>query len=506
MNKRLFFVSVLVALMMLLVMSVGKAQDATPVTTEEPLPPVPTVSMDNPYAAFIDSRNVAIAKGATAEWRKLEWTAVDAKNMKVYYAITNLAKGMTDGEGDIQMEEVTCGAIFMGELDANYNVSSVRPVLMGGKLDANDNCPDDAISGPDNLYVDSKGNLWIGEDSGEPNEALWVWNGTDLKRFATVPAGAEVTGLHITADGTVFMNVQHPDDTNPAPFNMATIGVIKGYVAGDDFEGLPVPAEGEVADHVIVAAGEYQVLGRVGDAFPGAASDAPVLGAIVAHDKTILDVCDNPDGNMFVPTADGKAILYSNLECGVGGVAKMWLERSASGDWSAVKGEMVDFIPVNGTGNNCGASVTPWGTALTSEEYPADNEEDWQYWLEEQAAGLKALTGKAANPFDQGYAVELIHSESGTQIIKHYAMGRFSQEVGVVMPDSKTVYFGDDGTDRVMFKFVADTAGDLSAGTLYAAKVTQDGTTLNLEWLELGHGKDADILAGIRALDSQFAG
>ncbi len=161
---------------------------------------------------------------------------------------------------------------------------------------------------------------------------------------------------------------------------------------------------------------------------------------------------------------------------------------------------MIDFIPVNGTGNNCGASVTPWGTALTSEEYPADNEEDWQYWVDEQAAGLTALTGKVANPFDQGYSVELIHSDKGTQVIKHYAMGRFSQEVGVVMPDNKTVYFGDDGTDRVMFKFVADTAGDLSAGTLYAAKVKQDGTTLNFEWLELGHGKDADILAGIRAL------
>ncbi len=115
--------------------------------------------------------------------------------MKVYYAVSNLAKGMTDGEGDIQMDEVTCGAIFMGELDANYNVSSVRPVLMGGKLDANDNCPDDAISGPDNLYVDSKGNLWIGEDSGEPNEALCLeWN--CCKRFAPCQRVQTVTGLH----------------------------------------------------------------------------------------------------------------------------------------------------------------------------------------------------------------------------------------------------------------------------------------------------------------------
>src|SRR6185369_11793176 len=137
--------------------------------------------------------------------------------------------------------------------------------------------------------------------------------------------------------------------------------------------------------------------------------------------------------------------------------------------WTVTSGQMVDFLPVNGTESNCGASVTSWGTAMTSEEYPPDNDEDWQYWLEEQAAGLTAFTGKTANPFDIGYNVELIPGADGTQVVKHYAMGRFSKEVGVVMPDNKTVYFGDDGTDRVMFKFVADTAKDLSAGTLYAA-------------------------------------
>ncbi len=502
MNKRLSLVGVLVALTMMLVVSAGKAQD---------MAAVPTVPTDNPYAAFIDSYNYAISKGATAEWRKLEWTALDAANKKVYFAISNLAKGMTDGEGDIQMDEVACGAILVGDLDADMNIASVTPVIMGGVLDeanADNPCAVDAIAGPDNLYVDPKGNLWIGEDTdGHKNNVLWMWDATskELKRFATVPLGAEVTGLHITPDGTVFMNVQHPDDTNQAPFTVGTIGVIKGYVAGDDFEPLAVPTTDADMTTVKVAAGEYQVLGRVGDAFPGAAADAPVLGAIVAHDNTTLDVCNDPDGNMFLSTDASKAVLYTNIECGVGGVSKLWLERGANGDWAAVKGEMVDFIPVNGTSNNCGASVTPWGTAMTSEEYPADNEEDWQYWLEEQGASLTAQLGKSANPFDQGYNVELIPSESGTQVIKHYAMGRFSKEVGVVMPDNKTVYFGDDGTDRVMFKFVADAAGDLSAGTLYAAKVNQDGSTLNFEWLELGHGSDADILTGIRALDSQFA-
>jgi secreted PhoX family phosphatase len=77
--------------------------------------------------------------------------------------------------------------------------------------------------------------------------------------------------------------------------------------------------------------------------------------------------------------------------------------------------------------------------------------------------------------------------------------------MALVMPDSQTVYFGDDGTDRVLYKFTAAKAGDLSEGTLYAAKITQDKETLNLKWIELGSAKDDDIAAAIRELDTQFA-
>jgi uncharacterized protein len=47
--------------------------------------------------------------------------------------------------------------------------------------------------------------------------------------------------------------------------------------------------------------------------------------------------------------------------------------------------------------------------------------------------------------------------------------------------------------------FVADKAGDLSAGTLYAAKYTQltaaAGGTFNIEWISLGHATAADVQA-----------
>lgn len=479
---------------------------ASAVTFAQELPPVPTVP-DNAYAAFIDTYQFAVAKGATAEWRKLEWLAVDTKNSLLYVTSSNLAKGMTDGEGDMQFEETACGAIFSGSYDADMNLSRLELVLPGGALDeANEEnaCDTEAIAGPDNLFVDPMGGLWIGEDTdGHLNNVLWMWNGTDLKRFATVPLGSEVTGLHIAADGTLFMNVQHPEDTNQEPYTAGIIGVVKGFKAGEDFEGLSVPATDEEKTTVRVAAGEYQVLARSGDTIPG--TDM-IFGTNIAHDGTVLDVCNDPDGNMFLPMSDTEAILYTNFECAVGGASQLNLTIDAEGVFTVASGTMLDFIPVNGTTSNCGASVTPWNTGLSAEEYPADNEEDWQYWLEEQGPGLEALLGKKPNPFDQGYSVELIPAAEGTKIEKRYAMGRFSQEVAIVMPDQKTVYFGDDGTDRIFFKFIADTAGDLSAGTLYAAKTAMDGeTAMTIEWIMLGQGADAEIAAAIRALDAEFA-
>lgn len=90
-----------------------------------------------------------------------------------------------------------------------------------------------------------------------------------------------------------------------------------------------------------------------------------------------------------------------------------------------------------------------------------------------------------------------------------FAMGRYSHENAVVMPDRKTVYLTDDGTDTVFFKFIADVAGNLGAGTLYAAKITQHGapgadpaqTDLGIDWIELAHGTNAQIETWVRSYD-----
>ncbi|MEY8120885.1 alkaline phosphatase PhoX, partial [Falsihalocynthiibacter sp. BN13B15] len=64
-----------------------------------------------------------------------------------------------------------------------------------------------------------------------------------------------------------------------------------------------------------------------------------------------------------------------------------------------------------------------------------------------------------------GYPVEVsIKSGKGlgknqfaanTEASKHYALGRLSHELSYVMPDSRTVYIGNDQKNGGLFRFVA---------------------------------------------------
>ncbi|WP_104526155.1 PhoX family protein [Blastococcus atacamensis] len=90
-----------------------------------------------------------------------------------------------------------------------------------------------AISCPDNVEFDPAGNLWISTD-GSPgtlpgsNDGLYAvpTEGGErglVKRFLTVPRGAECSGPLITRDGrSVFVSVQHPGETNGSTVDTPT--------------------------------------------------------------------------------------------------------------------------------------------------------------------------------------------------------------------------------------------------------------------------------------------
>lgn len=506
MTKKLIAVALVIAVLVVTVITSFNSQP-TAAQDGDPVFPVP---FDHPAAPFIETYNYAVAQGATAEFRKMEGLAIDEANGYIYLAMSEINKEMSDDAGDIQQPENNCGIVYRAAFGEDGNISALEPYIVGGAFDANnkDNeCDVNGISNPDGLEADQLGRVWVGEDTGyHKNNILWAYTPDgQLKRFASVPLGAEVTGARISPAGDLFFNVQHPEPTNVYPFNRGTVGVVRGFNAHtDDFEPIAVP-EGDAQLTVVVPDGmTYEVLARVGDPFPGGSGHA--MGQINRADGSFQFFCNDPDGNMFLPINESatEAYLYSNVECRPGGVAKMYISKTADG-WVVREGELVDFADVNGTWNNCNASASPWNTGLTGEEYPAERVEDWQ--TGSAGGAMEDYLGRPANPYDYGYIIELIPSDGvGTQVVKHYAMGRFSMEQTLIMPDAKTAYYGDDGSARILFKYVADEAGVLDAGTLYAGKITQqDGGVLAIEWLMLGAGNNEEIYQWIREFDMYFA-
>jgi len=236
-------------------------------------------------------------------------------------------------------------------------------------------------------------------------------------------------------------------------------------------------------------------------------------------------VAETPDANSLLKI-DSRLFLVSHYEYdwilsdgSVAYTAPGWYTRmpmsmtlseiaqASNGKLSATQVRPIDFSSVNGLWIPCAGSQTPWNTHLGSEEdydliyNPLDSK---NYGT--TTAGLKALGElyfkgeRQAKPYHYGIIPEVtVKADGSTDVVKHYAMARGTWEMAKIMPDQRTAYLGDDGAYVQMTLFVADKAGDLSAGTVYTAKWNQTsdqgGGRANLSWIKLGHGTDAEIQA-----------
>jgi hypothetical protein len=180
-----------------------------------------------------------------------------------------------------------------------------------------------------------------------------------------------------------------------------------------------------------------------------------------------------------------------------------------SGLLTAKTYQNIDFSGVKGGWIHCGSTLSGWNTHISSEEYEPD--------AKVRGGGTKAGDSDdatdinsfshyyfgntaTANPYHYGLVPEVTVGKTGTAtVVKHYATGRFAREMQIGAEDNKTFIGGDDGKNTGLFMFVADTAQDLSAGTLYAARVTQTATasggSYSLQWIKLGKSTDAEIKA-----------
>lgn len=130
--------------------------------------------------------------------------------------------------------------------------------------------------------------------------------------------------------------------------------------------------------------------------------------------------------------------------------------------WMVDTSRPVDFYnnDLVTTTRNCSGGITPWGTVITAEEsFNSGDANGDGYtdvgWLVE----IDPLTAKVVDYTNDGKQDKL------------WAIGRANWENAAILNDSVTLYCGEDGGSSAVFKFVADTPGNLSEGTLYALKL-----------------------------------
>lgn len=332
-----------------------------------------------------------------------------------------------------------------------------------------------------------------------------------ITRVMMLPPEAEVTGMLVDGNGHFFVNAMHP---NPDHYK-ATVGVVHGA----DWNNLPdvVPeldassSPVDVWHGIRTSYGTYQVLLQSGDAL----SNGGVAGGIyAADDGALLFQSEKPDFNAFVPaTADGeRGFLYTAWEDRPAGISQLEIEWNAtSSEWDVLNSTMLDLSGINGGWVLCFGSISPWGAPLFSEELYFDNTEAWNdqgFRYHHNQVLLEDYLGVYPNPYDYGYIIEIEDADSAEpEFNRHLAMGRFSHENAQVMPDERTVYLTDDGYDTVLYKFIADVPGDLSAGTLYAAHLAQDQsrdaatTGFDVDWVELGASSSVEVQTWIDEYD-----
>jgi secreted PhoX family phosphatase len=237
-------------------------------------------------------------------------------------------------------------------------------------------------------------------------------------------------------------------------------------------------------------------------------------------------ISNSNDFNSLI-TAGDNLFLVSHFETRPGAMYLTKLDQSPSGELSPVATRLIDFSEVKGGWVHCAGTVTPWGSHMGSEEYEPDARQwvdpDLEIGTYEAAMhGYFDATGWTFNdnnpdgdpaqaqllldPYWYGWPVEIgVRADGSTEVKKHYAMGRSANELSIVMPDEKTVYITDDGTNTALLMFVAEDGkgrdlprGDLSQGTLYAgvwvqSADTAEGGSATLEWINLGHARADDI-------------
>ena len=272
-----------------------------------------------------------------------------------------------------------------------------------------------------------------------------------------------------------------------------TTDVVGGAVVGGLFSSTGTPLVDTLGQMASDAPDGTSLIQVAGLSVPGATGNP--LAMVTQFEYKELPPSDGVSTGSYwsrLPAQTGVALLDQSPSTGLL-VAKTY--------------QNVNFSSVNGGWIHCGSTLSAWNTHIGSEEYEPD--------AKVRGGGVKAAgsddatdigsfssyyfgNATTANPYHYGLVPEVTVAPAGTaSVVKHHATGRYAREMQIMADDSRTAIGGDDGKNTGLFMFVADRERDLSAGTLYAAKVSQtsatNGGSYTIRWIKLGSATDAEI-------------
>ncbi|WP_345780674.1 alkaline phosphatase PhoX [Haloplanus pelagicus] len=152
---------------------------------------------------FLETRAAAKELGASIEFNKAEGVdSVDDSQPGdfVYFGISAFEDQLADDEGDIQMDRVSGGIVYRAELDPNYDVSRLEPVIVGPDFTDGPQDADDALRNIDNVYTMRDGRVLCCEDGfggparSYPNDGLYVFQPNVLVDVQSIAVGYGKTG------------------------------------------------------------------------------------------------------------------------------------------------------------------------------------------------------------------------------------------------------------------------------------------------------------------------
>ncbi|HEX4975852.1 MAG TPA: alkaline phosphatase PhoX, partial [Pseudomonadales bacterium] len=265
------------------------------------------VALPMEFDSLLDARGAALRRGATM-FNRLEWV-IQAKNGRIFFTetgrdnVTQFKPFMAAGTNmparhmlinpKLNDGDSTFTDYYGRVLELIPGTNTVRVFVEGGTAAGNaaknlaspDGLAATRINGRDFLLIqedligsslnrDPQGNNICEAyfaDASKPSVEV-----DDLVRLIIAPNGSEITGGVFTPDGkTLFVNIQHPDNTNTTPYNNSTTIAVTNYAqfmntlsineqkaADKGFQVYPNPATREITFNKVTDIAIYNLNGE----------------------------------------------------------------------------------------------------------------------------------------------------------------------------------------------------------------------------------------------------